>query len=272
MRKTMLTIFTTAIICIASCAGVYWWYTAPNSSNAPHLINQISHGNLTVLNQFNAIGNLEGYVVQSTQDSSQSIIYMDNQQHYLISGTVIAADGSDISAQNYQTYIAPQSASVAFNYIGNVTYIQQGSNTAAHQAYILFDPNCIYCHRLFQALQPAIQQGTLAVRWIPVAFLKESSAGRAYAILSSANPTAMLLQNESNFNESTEDGGVPPLDSPSSKVQQQLKNNMAFLTETQLTATPAILYKSKNGIANIIPGMVSPDKLNAMIAGFSLCF
>ncbi len=272
MRKMLLTIFITAIICLTSCAGVYWWYTAPNTANAPALINQISHGNLTVLNQFTAIGNLEGYVVQSTRDNSQTIIYMDNQQHYLISGTVIAADGSDISAQNYQSYIAPQSASLAFNYISNVTYIQQGENTAPHQAYILFDPNCIYCHRLFQLVQPAIQQGTLAVRWIPVAFLKDTSAGRAYAILSSPSPLAMLLQNESNFNESTEEGGAPPLNSPSVKVQQQLKNNMAFLTETQLTATPAILYKSKAGIANIIPGMVSPDKLNTLIAGFSSCF
>jgi thiol:disulfide interchange protein DsbG len=272
MRKTLLTILITAIICIASCAGVYWWYTAPNTQSAPALINQISHGNLTILNQFNAIGNLEGYVVQSTHDNSQSIIYMDNQQRYLISGTVIAADGTDISTQNYQTYIAPQSASLAFNYISTVTYIQQGSSTAPHQAYVLFDPNCIYCHRLFQLLQPTIQAGNLAVRWVPVAFLKETSAGRAYAILSSPDPLAMLLQNESNFNESTEDGGVPPLNSPSTKVAEQLKNNMAFLTETQLTATPAILYKSKNGTANIIPGMVSPDKLNALIEGFGLCF
>ena len=272
MRKMILTIFITAIICIAACAGVYWWYTAPNSGNAPRLINQISHGNLTVLSQFNAIGNLEGYVVQSTQDNTQSIIYMDNQQRYLVSGTIIGSDGTDVSAQDYQTYIAPQSASLAFNYIANVTYIQQGSNSAAHQAYILFDPNCIYCHRLFEALQPAIQKGTLAVRWVPVAFLKQTSTGRAYAILSSPDPLAMLLQNESDFNESTEDGGVPPLNSASLKVQQQLKNNMAFLTETQLTATPAILYKSKTGIANIIPGMVSQDKLDTMIEGFSVCF
>ncbi|MCX7123792.1 MAG: thiol:disulfide interchange protein DsbG [Gammaproteobacteria bacterium] len=272
MRKTILTIFITAIICIASCAGLYWWYIAPNSASAPQLISQISHSNLTVLSQFNAIGNLEGYVVQSTQNNTQSIIYMDNQQRYLISGTIIAADGTDISAQNEQTYITPKSASLAFNYIANVTYIQQGSSKAAHQAYILFDPNCIYCHRLFEALQPAIQSGILAIRWIPVAFLKESSAGRAYAILSSPNPLAMLLQNETNFNESSEDGGTPPLNSPSLKVQQQLKNNMAFLTETQLTTTPAILYKSQTGIANIIPGLLSQDKLNAMIEGFSVCF
>ncbi len=272
MRKIILTVFITAILSIAACAGFYAWYIAPSAGNATQIINQISHGDLTVLTQFNAIGDLEGYVVQSTQNNSQNIIYMDKQQHYIISGTVLAADGTNISAQNYQTYIAPQSASLAFNYLSNISYIQQGSANAPHQAYIIFDPNCIYCHRLFDSLQPFIQKGSLAVRWIPVAFLKSSSSGRAYAILSSKNPLAMLIQNETNFNENTEDGGAPPLNSPSSAVAQQLKNNMAFLTETQISATPAILYKSKEGIANLISGMVSPDKLGPMIEGFGTCF
>lgn len=272
MRKIFLSILITAVICIVGSAALFWWYTAPNITNATNLINQVTHGEFTILNQFQAVGNLEGFVVQSTQNGNQAIVYADNKGQYIIYGTIIGANGQNISNQNYQTYISPQSASIAFNYIGNVTYIQQGSNNAAHQAYILFDPNCIFCHRLFEAMQPAIASGKLAVRWVPVAFLKANSQGRVYALLSSKDPLAMLQQNEKNFNDQTEDGGIPPLSSPSTQVVQQLQNNMAFLTETQIVSTPAILYKTSNGTPKLVSGFGDPCKINDLIQSFAKAF
>lgn len=273
MRKTLLTILITALISIAGCFGLFWWETTPNNQSALDLINQVTHGNVTVLNQFPSVGNLEGYVIQTTDaNHAQSVVYVDHRGRYLIFGTLISKQGQNLSNQDYQTYIAPQAASVAFNYISNVTYIEQGRSQAPHQAYIVFDPNCVFCHRLFLALQPFIQQGTLAVRWIPVAFLKPTSKGRVYAILSSPNPLSMMLQNESTFNEQTENGGVPPLNTPSSQVIQQLQNNMAFLTEAQINSTPTLLYKTNSGIANLTSGMIDPSRLNALIQGLGSCF
>lgn len=272
MRKTFLTILITAAISFGISAGLFWWLESPKLDNATALLNQATHGSVTVLNQFSAIDNLEGYVIQSTQNNAQTIVYVDNRGRYLLSGTLLDQNLQNISAQNYQTYIAPQTASTAFNYLANVAYIQQGSTSAAHQAYIVFDPNCIFCHRLFESLQPFIQNGSLAIRWVPVAFLKATSTGRAYAMLSSSNPEAVLLQNEKNFNEATEEGGVPPLSNPSAKVQQQLQNNMAFLTEAQIQATPAIFYKNASGIATMLPGITDISKLSNIIQGFGASF
>lgn len=273
MRKLILAILLTAIICVAGTAAFFWWYLAPNMTKTTALITDVTHGEVTVLNQFPAVGNLQGFVVQSTQSGSQALVYADNQGKYLIfGGTLIGANGQNITNQNYQTYISPQSASIAFNYIGNVSYIQQGTNNAPHQSYIMFDPNCIFCHRLYEALQPAIASGKLAIRWVPVAFLKASSQGRVYAMLSSKDPLAMLQQNEKNFNEQTEDGGVPPMTSPSTQVVQQLQNNMAFLTETQIVSTPAILYKTANGTPKLYSGFGDPSKLNDLIQSFAQSF
>lgn len=267
MRRLILAVLITAIVCVAGTSAFFWWYTAPNFNNAMALINQATKGAVSIQNQFPAIGNLEGFVVQSTQNGDQAIIYADNRGRYLVYGNVIASSGQNITTQNYQTYISPQSASLAFNYVGNTTYIQQGSNNAPHQLYVVFDPNCIYCHHLYEALQPAITAGNLAVRWIPVAFLKSTSQGRAYAILSSKNPVAMLAQNEANFNQQTEDGGIPPLASPSTQVVQQLQNNMAFLTEAQIDSTPASLYKTADGTPKIIFGFPDPAKLAEIQSG-----
>jgi len=272
MRKALLTILITAIICFAGSAAFFWWYTAPNLSLVPNLMNKAFHGKVTILNQFPATDNLEGYVVQSTENTSQAIVYADNRGRYLVVGQLIDADGQSISSQDYQHYISPESSSLAFNYISSVAYIQQGSNDAPHQAYVLFDPNCIFCHRLYEAMQPAIKSGELAVRWVPVAFLKPSSQGRVYALLAAKDPVAMLAQNEKNFNEETESGGIPPLSTASSQIVQQLQNNMAFLTSTQITATPAVLYKLADGTPKLDTGMVDPTKLKAMIDSFSKIF
>ena len=267
-----LSILTAIVFGAATTAFGFWWWINGFKNQPSILINQITNGSAVILNQFNSIANLEGFVVQQSKGSGQSIIYADNQGRYLVFGTIITADGHNISAQNYQQYIAPKAADVAFNYVGNTTWIQQGSPTALHQLYIVFDPNCTYCHQLFEALQPLIAKGDVSVRWIPVAFLKPSSNGRVYALLSSADPLQMLKQNEADFNEQTEDGGVPPLSNPSSTVQQQLQNNMAFLTEAQINATPALLYKTKPGTAKLDIGIANSAKLEDFVRSIGQCF
>lgn len=237
-----------------------------------NLVNQVTNGNAVILNQFNALDNLQGFVIQDARTNNQSIVYADSQGRYLVFGTVIDAKGRNVSQQNFQQYIAPQSANVAFNYIGSTTWIQQGSNSAPHQLYVIFDPNCTYCHRLYESLQPFIADGSLAVRWVPVAFLKPTSNGRVYAILSSPTPVKMLAQNEASFNETSEDGGVPPLSNPSALVKQQLQNNMAFLTETQIIATPALLYKTNAGGEKLDMGLSDPSKLKDIIGNIGQSF
>ncbi len=272
IKTFTLSILASIILsCSLTTAGFMWWLNG--IKNQPiNLINQITHGNAIILNQFNAVANLQGFVVQSSHDHNQSIIYADTQGRYLVLGTIVGADGRNISEQNYQQYIAPQSANVAFNYIGSTAWIQQGSNDAPHQMYVIIDPNCIYCHRLYESLQPFIESGQLAVRWLPVAFLKNTSIGRAYALLSSANPLQTLAQNEKNFDEASENGGVPPLNNPSALVQQQLQNNMAFLTEAEINATPALLYRTVNGNARLDMGMIDPTKLKDLISNVGKSF
>ena len=51
------------------------------------------------------------------------------------------------------------------------------------QLYVFVDPNCPFCHRLFQRLQPLIGPHHLTVHWIVAGFLRATSAGKAVAIL-----------------------------------------------------------------------------------------
>ncbi|MDF2691472.1 MAG: hypothetical protein K0S29_1327 [Gammaproteobacteria bacterium] len=230
------------------------------------LIEKMTQGNVTILSNFNSIGDLEGYVVQSTgPNPQQGIIYTDNQGQYLISGVIVDKNGNNVNQMDFEKYVAPAAISNAYSSLNNVTWIEQGSPQAPHKAYVVFDPNCIYCHRLYNSLQAQIASGQLAVRWIPVGFLKASSAGKAYAILSAQNPVQAMQKNEQNFNESIEEGGITPVKNPPQAIKDQLNKNMQFMVQNQITVTPVILYKNSNGTPKTTMGMPDTSKLSALI-------
>lgn len=230
------------------------------------LIEKATQGNVTVLSNFDSIGDLEGYIVQSTgPNPQQGIIYTDRQGQYLISGVIIDKNGNNINQADFEKYVVSAAVGTAYNNINNTTWVEQGQASAPHKAYIVFDPNCIYCHQLYMALQPQISSGQLAVRWIPVGFLKASSPGKVYAILSAKNPAQALQKNEQNFNESIEEGGITPVKNPSAAVKDEFTKNMQFMVQSQLTVTPVIMYKNTSGKAKILMGYPDPSKLNSII-------
>ncbi len=69
-------------------------------------------------------------------------------------------------------------------------------DSAPHKAIIIIDPNCIFCHTLYQQVQTLIDAGQLQVRWLPVPFRDPSSPGKAAAILNAGSDAAAdkLLQ------------------------------------------------------------------------------
>ncbi|WP_438266993.1 hypothetical protein [Igneacidithiobacillus copahuensis] len=78
-----------------------------------------------------------------------------------------------------------------WNVIGQrLTYIQEG--TKGPVIYDFFDPNCPYCHGMYDEEQPLIRAGKLTVRYVPVAYLMPSSAPEAAAILQSPHRLSAL--------------------------------------------------------------------------------
>jgi len=265
-NKNLILIIAGFLVGVILTIAFYAFRQMPNVDAGKLLIEKLTQGNVTVLSNFNSIGNLEGYVVQSTgTNPQQGIIYTDRQGQFIISGVIVDKNGNNVNQMDFEKYVAPAAISNAYNSLNNVSWVEQGPANAPHKAYIVFDPNCIYCHQLFNALQTQISSGQLAVRWIPVGFLKSSSAGKAYAILSAQNPLQALQKNEQNFNESIEEGGIAPLKNPSQAIKNEFNKNMQFMVQNQITATPVILYKNGSGTPKSVMGLPDPNKLNTAI-------
>lgn len=233
------------------------------------LIEKISHNQLTVQQTIPVSKSLTAYVVEPKEGAQKMILFtIDNQ--YLVAGNVVDSTGQNLTQQYTQKYVFAGVAKKALAEVGNTHWVTQGSDKAPHKAYIVIDPNCIFCHMLYKEVEPMIEKGTLQVRWIPAGFLKPSSAGKAAAIMAAKDPLAALKKDETTFDAKKEEGGIQPLDANSKdpKVQtafDQVNANTQFFGKNGFQGTPTILYFDKDGKAGFYPGFARGEQLQQLV-------
>jgi len=137
--------------------------------------------------------------------------------------------------------------------INQATWIRDGKST--HVMYVFFDPNCPYCHKVFEMLRPQVQRGEVELRWVVVGKLMATSTGKAAAMLEAKDPTEALYRNERGFSQETGSfGGIEEEPAPREETLRQLNTNLALLNRSGFDAVPALLFRTKDGKADIIRG------------------
>ena len=143
---------------------------------------------------------------------------------------------------------------------GGVRFLREGRGTKS--LWIFLDPNCIWCHRLYAALKATPLPADVSVNWVPVAFIKPSSVGRAETLLAKGLPA--LVEDETRFVESTEEGGIPETRRPD--LEAEVKENKRIFDALGATMTPTIVYRDGTGRAKRFDGYPMPEILER-IAG-----
>jgi len=137
--------------------------------------------------------------------------------------------------------------------IQQATWIRDGKST--HVMYVFFDPNCPYCHKVFEMLRPQVQRGEVELRWVVVGKLMATSTGKAAAMLEAKDPTEALYRNERGFSQETGSfGGIEEEPAPRADTLRRLNANLALLNRSGFDAVPALLFRTKDGIADFIRG------------------
>ncbi len=142
--------------------------------------------------------------------------------------------------------------------------VVEGAREPKRVLYVFFDANCYYCHLTWKALQPYEAAG-LQVRWVPVAYQKDSSAGMAAAMLLARDPAAALKQNETGYRAESYDGAVKPVGVPPD-IAEALKQNMALMRALGAPGTPAIVWKSERGVEfrNAVPRLSELPRITGL--------
>ena len=128
------------------------------------------------------------------------------------------------------------------------------------------DPNCAFCHRDWvRVLAPRIAAGTLRVRIVPVAIVDPATARvRAAEILSAPDPGRAWAQEERDFHETTEQGGLPAQGvtvAPTALAAVETNTAAFFASSHGTAATPTFVYHGRRHV-----GYLSAPALRAFLA------
>ncbi|MHB1895601.1 MAG: thiol:disulfide interchange protein DsbG [Metallibacterium sp.] len=230
------------------------------------LISSASHGRAVAQSVFAGPGGLTGAVVtyKDAPNSPASVIWVNDDASALLVGKLIGPKGEDLdkqAAQNIGLLLSPAKALAA------AAQPETGAIMAGSKGPVLtvfIDPNCIFCHMLYQQLEPLLAKGTLRARYVLVAVVKRSSFAKAAAILSAKNPAAALQQDQAAFDPKTEEGGIKPDSAPSKAVTDRIGANNALMSKAGGDGTPMLLFCSKDGSVQQLEGM--PRDVNALLA------
>ena len=259
-KKTALAVTLSAsILVLAGCnkPGSESTKSTQSDQGVVAVIDKITQGQFKVDRHFDVEGHgLTGYVAEPKQGGQPVIFYSNNKTGDVIYGMLFDKEGNNLTEQYVSKHIKPLLAKKLFSQVGSTTSFLIGQSDAPHQIYVVGEPNCSICHKLYADLEPFVKKGDLSIRWIMTAFLRPDSVGKAAAILQSKDPAVMLSQDEDHFNMKTEEGSLTalPADKITDATKDALKANMEFMAKNGIRGTPAMFYMDTEGQAKRIDG------------------
>jgi len=144
--------------------------------------------------------------------------------------------------------------------IRQASWIRDGQSK--HVLYVFFDPNCPYCHKVYEGLRKQVELGEVELRWIPVGILMTTSLGKAASMLEAKDPTAALHLNEQRFTtEGGTFGGIDEEPVPRADTLKKLEANLALLRRTGQDAVPSLLFRTRDGKSHFVRGAPPPAML-----------
>ena len=233
------------------------------------LISSSSRGRAVAQSIFAGPGGLTGAVVtyKDAPNAPPSVIWVNDDASALLVGKLIGPKGEDLdkqAAQKVGLLLTPEKALAAAAQ-PTTSAINVGSKGPVLTVFI--DPNCIFCHLLYQQVEPLVAKGALRVRYVLVAVVKRSSFEKAAAILSAKDAAAALQQDQAAFDPKTEEGGIKPDAAPSKAITERIDANNALMSKAGGSGTPMLLFCSKDGSVQQLEGL--PRDINTLLAGMA---
>jgi thiol:disulfide interchange protein DsbG len=208
------------------------------------LVAGASHGTVKTLSVFAGKDGMTGVITQG-QNRPKEIVWVSPDGNVLFPGPAFTIDGHNLT----EDALTEQHVFISASELGD--RVLSSSNpgfVVGTQGPVLtafMDANCIWCHRFYQNVMPAVKAGKVRVRFVMVGILKQTSVPRAEAILSAKDPAAALDKDEKGFVESTEDGGIAPIKTPNPDLEAKIQSSVGLMADAGKVSTPGLLYCDK---------------------------
>ncbi len=137
-----------------------------------------------------------------------------------------------------------------------------GSMMSTNTVYVFFDAQCPHCGHLWESALPL--QKKLKFVWIPVGWINASSVAQGAALLTAANPGALMSEHEASL--LAKKGGISAPSSIPPEIEQAIKANTQLLGSFGAEAVPFIVARDlKSGQTVSRDGAMSTQALASFL-------
>jgi len=245
-------------------------------STGAELIGALTNHQVIISQTFETKVGLTGYVIEPAKQGGKKQVVFTQGDQYLIIGNVMTKEGQNITDSYTQKYITSKVAKESYQEISNLNWVSEGSDDAKHKMYVIIDPNCVYCHHFYKEVNKLnlIKDKQLQIRWLPVGFLKPTSAGMAAAMLHAKSPIQAIVKDENAAISAKGLSDIKPLDKASTNPQvqadfQKITANTEFFSKYNFGGTPTLIYQKMNDGYGYTPGFVKGPQLMVLIESLS---
>ena len=257
------------LACTLAVQGTVWAQAKPDTLRA------LESKGITVVGSFPAAGGLTAWAAYSGQ--TPLALYATPDGKHMVAGTMLDAKGEDVNQEALEKAVAKPMSAGAWSQVERSAWIADGSDKASKIVYVLTDPNCPYCNKLWADARPWVDSGKVQLRHIMVGILTPTSEGKAAALLADKNPSAALDKHErgnvaanakvmaSGRPKPLSNDGLKPLDVVPPAIAAKLDANAKLMASLRLQATPALIWRDADGKLQTRTG--APDNLLPAIFG-----
>src|SRR5450830_289683 len=232
---------------------------AAPAGNWPAPIKALQAQGVEIVGRFDAPGGMQGYVGMLQQKPIGIYLTPDGKQ--AIVGKMLDAKGADLTEAPLKKLISKPMTAKNWGKLEQSSWIADGSQGAQRIVYTFTDPNCTYCNKFWNDARPWVDAGKVQIRHIMVGIIKDSSAGKAAALLGAQDPPAALTQHEKQHAS----GGIQAMAAIPADIRAKLDSNRKLMQELGFFATPTIFYKDPDGIMQTAQGAPSAAALNVIL-------
>jgi thiol:disulfide interchange protein DsbG len=115
-----------------------------------------------------------------------------------------------------------------------------GNMMSTRVVYVMFDPQCPHCGRLWQSAKPLL--GQIRMVWAPIRFIGEISARQGATLLASKDPVADMDAHERSLDAKR--GGLVPPAEIAPELLAKVKANTELMPAIGAESVPFLVYKN----------------------------
>ena len=146
-------------------------------------------------------------------------------------------------------------------------WLADGRDDAPRKVYVFLDVNCVYCAKFWADARPWVDSGKVQLRYLMVAVIAQSSAGKAATLLADPNPAARLSAYERAHafgvarmmqggpHHSMDDASLAPMSPLPEAARRTLVQNEKLMDALALQGTPGLVFAGPDGRLVAIGGL-----------------